>query len=292
VQLSDHEKDSLMLGLAKLAEFEAISWQYRPVPIELLRPGKYQMRQDFNRAELEDLAATMVKTGGNFQPINIRPLPGEIGSFEILAGERRWRAAQMAGFAEMNCLCADIPDSLAMIIALIENIQRKDLNPVEEAEGFRQLVEEGGMSHMDVAAATGKSRATVTNSLRLLTLDIKVRDYLRAGKLEGSAARTLAGLEDKAEQRKLAIQAVRSRMNVRQLEAAVAKIKRGVERPVPRTKSADISRLENEISERSGFPCKVTKMPTGAIELTFRFADAGGLDDFLEQQKFRPEDGF
>jgi ParB family chromosome partitioning protein len=277
------EQDELIGGLSKLAEFERVDWRFKTIPLELLKPGRYQPRKDFNDEDLQELADSILATGGNLSPINVRPVDE---GFEILAGERRWRAAQKAGVAEINCLSAVLSESQAMIIAMVENVQRKDLNSIEEAEGYQKLSVEGQMNHADIAAATGKSRSVITNAIRLLSLDIRVRDYIRLGKLSAAAGRTIAGLENLGKQRELAVSAVKSGWNVRQLEAAVAKVKTGEVKPEPSHKSRDVKRLEETISENSGYPCQLKQHTSGRVELTFQFADNAGLEAFLLQQKF------
>jgi ParB family chromosome partitioning protein len=277
------EQDELIGGISKLAEFDRVDWRFKTIPLELLKPGRYQPRKDFNDEDLQELADSILATGGNLSPINVRPVDE---GFEILAGERRWRAAQKAGVAEINCLSAVLSESQAMIIAMVENVQRKDLNSIEEAEGYQKLSVEGQMNHADIAAATGKSRSVITNAIRLLSLDIRVRDYIRLGKLSAAAGRTIAGLENLGKQRELAVSAVKSGWNVRQLEAAVAKVKTGEVKPEPSHKSRDVKRLEETISENSGYPCQLKQHTSGRVELTFQFADNAGLEAFLLQQKF------
>jgi ParB family chromosome partitioning protein len=283
---SNIEQDELIGGLSKLAEFERVAWQFKTIPIELLKPGRYQPRKSFKNDDLNELAASILTTGGNLSPVNVRP-SGD--GYEILAGERRWRAAQKAGLDELNCLSAALSESQAMIIAMVENVQRKDLNAIEEAEGYQRLYVEGQMNHADIAAATGKSRSVITNAIRLLSLDIKVRDYIQLGKLSAAAGRTIAGLEDISKQRELAISAVKLSWNVRQLEAAVAKVKTGKFKPETSLKSRDVIRLEETISENAGYPCQVKQHTSGRVELTFNFADNAGLEAFLQQQKFMSE---
>ena len=167
----------------------------REVPVDLLRRGKYQPRVDMREDSLTELAES-IKAQGVVQPIVVRPLPNPTGGeteYEIVAGERRWRAAQMAGLATIPAVIRDIPDESAVAVALIENIQRENLNPLEEARSLHRLVEEFGLTHADAAEAVGRSRATVTNLLRLLELPRPVREMLERRELDMGHARALLG---------------------------------------------------------------------------------------------------
>ena len=169
----------------------------REVPVDLLRRGKYQPRVDMREDSLAELAES-IKAQGVVQPIVVRPLPNVTGGeteYEIVAGERRWRAAQMAGLQTIPAVIRDIPDESAVAVALIENIQREDLNPIEEARSLHRLIEEFGLTHADAADAVGRSRATVTNLLRLLELPRLVREMLERRELDMGHARALLGVE-------------------------------------------------------------------------------------------------
>jgi len=164
----------------------------REVPVDLLQPGKYQPRTDMHPESLEELANS-IKAQGVVQPIVIRPIGGD--RYEIIAGERRWRAAQIAGLHEIPAVVRDVPDEAAIAMALIENIQREDLNPIEEAIALQRLIDEFEMTHQQAAGAVGRSRAAVSNLLRLLTLNDDVRKMLEHGDLEMGHARALLALE-------------------------------------------------------------------------------------------------
>lgn len=275
--------DALVAKVSKLVEFEEVKWQFKQVPIDLIVQGKWQPRQDFDEASLRELGESMKGTGGNMQAVTLRPLLD--GRYELVAGERRWRAAQFAGISFVNALVSNLPDRLAMIMSVVENVQRKDLNPMEEAEAYLRMSEEGGLTHSDIAASTGKSRTVITNSIRLTTLDTGAKDLLRAGKLSAGHGKILAGLDDRLKQRALAQSSVRLGWSARQMEVEVAKEKTGVIREAPTTKDRDILRLEESISERLGFPCSIATQSNGKVQMTIRFADNKNFYDFLEQQK-------
>lgn len=284
---SNATSDPLISTVSKLAEFELIKWGYHQVDIDLIVAGKYQPRKAFSQHELQELADSMIATGGNSQAVNLRPIGG--GRFELVAGERRWRAAQIAGISKLNALVSDIPDRLAMIMAVVENLQRQDLNPMEEAEGFQRMSEEGGLTHADIAAASGKSRTFITNSIRLTNLDTGVKDLLRSGKLSSGHGKVIAGIEDRLKQRAVAKESVKQGWSARQIESVVAKIKTGTTKPPPQTKDKDIARLEELISEKLGFPCSIATQTNGKVQMTIRFADNSGFYNFLEQQKLVDE---
>lgn len=287
MKLSSAEQDMALSSLARLAEFEAVEWELRRVGIDLIKPGRYQPRKDFSKETLLELGQSMLQTGGNTQAINLSQ--NEDGTYELVAGERRWRAAQLVGIGQLNALVAKLSDRQCMIIAMVENIQREDLNPMDEAEGFERMNKEAGLTHADIAAATGKSRAVISNAIRLTGLHTRVKDLLRQKKLSAAAGRTIAGLDDRNDQRAMADAALAGRWDIRRIEAEVAKKKTGIVKPVREKKSRDIERLEEAISERAGYPATVRVANTGRIELTFSFADNRGLQAFLEQQRFIEE---
>lgn len=194
--------------------------ELRHIPVEFLQPGKYQPRKDITSEALQDLANS-IKAQGIIQPIVIRSVSH--GRYEIIAGERRWRAAQIAGLAEIPVIIRDIPDNAAMAIALIENIQREDLNPLEEAVALQRLLDEFSMTHQQVADAVGKSRTSVTNLLRLLSLSEDAKNFLEKGALEMGHARALLGLNGEA-QSKAAHTIVEKGLSVRECEELVRKI--------------------------------------------------------------------
>ncbi len=199
----------------------------REVPVDLLRRGKYQPRVDMREETLTELADS-IRAQGIVQPIVVRPLPGSGGGgetqYEIVAGERRWRAAQLAGLHTVPAVVRDIPDEAAVAVALIENIQRENLNPIEEARSLHQLVEEFGLTHADAADAVGRSRAAVTNLLRLLELPRPVRELLEQRQLDMGHARALLGLPSTELQVELADRVVKQQLSVRDTESAVRRL--------------------------------------------------------------------
>jgi ParB family chromosome partitioning protein len=214
-------------GAEPPATFKPPDSALREVPVDLLRRGKYQPRVDMREDSLTELAES-IKAQGVVQPIVVRPVPNPMGNgetqYEIVAGERRWRAAQMAGLQTIPAVVRDIPDESAVAVALIENIQREDLNPIEEARSLHRLIEEFGLTHADAADAVGRSRVTVTNLLRLLELPRPVREMLERRELDMGHARALLGIESPELQFELAERACKQHWSVRVTEDAVRKV--------------------------------------------------------------------
>jgi ParB family chromosome partitioning protein len=232
---------------------------------------------------LEELAAS-IKAQGLIQPISVRPLAEAGGQprYEIIAGERRWRASQIAGLTEVPVLIRDIADDAVLAMSLIENIQREDLNPLEEAAGLQRLIDEFGMTHQQAADAVGRSRSAATNLLRLLHLAKPAQDMLMAGDIEMGHARALLALP-KHEQGRVASIAVEKGWSVRETERSVA---RELNPPAPKvshgkTPSRDLQRLEEEIADTLGATVKILANRKGAGSLTIRFASLDQLDGLL-----------
>jgi ParB family chromosome partitioning protein len=258
----------------------------REVPIELLRRGKYQPRVDMREETLAELAES-IKAQGVVQPIVVRPVPGT-GSggetqYEIVAGERRWRAAQLAGLHTIPAVVRDIPDEAAVAVALIENIQRENLNPIEEARSLQRLCEEFGLTHADAADAVGRSRATVTNLLRLLELPRPVREMLEHRQLDMGHARALLGLASTELQVELAARVLKQGLSVRETENAVRHLA-GVEGGAKRPKAGgaargpadpNVSRLEADLAETLGAAVSIEHGPKGG-KVVIRY---NGLDE-------------
>lgn len=230
--------------------------ELQTLPATELQPGRYQPRTRMDPGSLEELAAS-IKTQGVMQPILVRRLEGPQGGlfdakrYEIIAGERRWRAAQIAGLAEVPCLVRDIPDEAALAMSLIENIQREDLNPLEEAGGIQRLIDEFGMTHQQAAEAVGRSRPAASNLLRLLQLAAPVQELLMAGDIDMGHARALLSL-DRAAQITAGNQIAAKKLSVREAEALVKKI--GAEfslvpQKPQKEKSRDLKRVEEELSD-------------------------------------------
>lgn len=247
--------------------------------IDRLRPGRYQPRTRMDNDSLDELAAS-IREQGVMQPILVRPVDG--GRFEIVAGERRWRAAQRAGLTQVPALVRSVPDQAALALALIENIQREDLNPLEEANGLARLIEEFGLTHESAAKAVGRSRSAVTNLLRLRDLARPVQEYLLEGALDMGHARALLGLAGGA-QTGAAARVVAQQLSVRETERLVARLSTG-SRQVKRTggrRDADVVRLEHEIAESLGAKVTIEPRQDGAGRLVISYASLDQLDGIL-----------
>lgn len=253
------------------------------LPVELIQRGKYQPRRDMHPEALEELAAS-IKAQGVMQPIVVRAI-GE-GRYEIIAGERRWRATQLAGLDKIPAVVRDVPDEAAIAMALIENIQREDLNPVEEAVALKRLQDEFDLTHQEVADAVGKSRTTVTNLLRLIALTPEVKKMLEHGDLEMGHARCLLTLED-ADQRDVARQVAAKGLSVRQTEALVRKLQQEQTKAVPaETQSPDVRHLEEGLSSHVGVPVQVQQSAKGKGKLILSYNSLDELDGILAHLRY------
>ncbi|MCX8145806.1 MAG: ParB/RepB/Spo0J family partition protein [Azovibrio sp.] len=254
---------------------EARTEEQRELPIDRLRPGKYQPRTRMDEASLAELAAS-IQAQGIMQPILVRAIDATPGAerYEIVAGERRWRAARLAGLTQVPVLVRAIPDEQALAMALIENIQREDLNPLEEAQGLQRLVDEFGLTHQQAAEAVGRSRSAATNLLRLLQLCEPVQALLMENRLDMGHARALLPLPA-AEQVRLAQQAVQQGLSVREVERLVQRRLRPPARPVEAQPDRDLLRLEEELSDSLGATVRIRANKKGAGKVTIEF---GGLD--------------
>lgn len=253
--------------------------ELQKLPIEFLKPGKYQPRKDMVTEALEELAAS-IKAQGVIQPIVVR----EIGqdSYEIIAGERRWRASQMAELDTVPCLIKDVPDEAAVAIALIENIQREDLNAMEEALALDRLMTEFQLTHQQLADAVGKSRTAVSNLLRLNNLNDDVKLMLERGDLEMGHARALLSLE--GEQQSDAAKLVTNKsMTVRDAENMVRKMLQpaATEKNPPVTADPDVKKLEGSLSDNLGAPVTISHNAKGKGKLVINFSDLDQLDGIL-----------
>jgi ParB family chromosome partitioning protein len=242
----------------------------REVPIDALKPGRYQPRSQIAPERLGELAES-IKSQGVMQPILARTLAD--GGLEIVAGERRWRAARMAGLTTVPALVKDIPDQHALAAALIENIQREDLNPLEEAQGIQRLVQEFGLTHQAIAETLGRSRVAVTNLLRLLELAPPVRELLAQGRIDMGHARALLALPV-ARQIELACEAAEKQLTVREVEQRVGSVLKGVG-PRRARVDRDVARLEEEWSQRLGTTVQIKPRGNrgGKLVLTYRTLD-------------------
>jgi ParB family chromosome partitioning protein len=262
--------------------------ELRLLPVDLIQRGRYQPRTDMRQESLEDLAES-IKAQGVVQPIVVRPLEHDSGRYEIIAGERRWRAAQLAGLHEISAIVRRVPDRAALSIALIENIQRENLNALEEAQAFSRLINEFGMTHQDVADAVGRSRAAVTNLLRLLELDEEVKRKVEAGALEMGHARALLALAP-AEQRRVGSLVAEGALSVRETERLV---RQALETAAPAAPAEaketrpdpNIARLERELSERLGSNVSFKHKTSGKGQLIIRYNSLEELDGLLTRIK-------
>jgi ParB family chromosome partitioning protein len=255
--------------------------EQRNLPVDRLRPGKYQPRTQMDETSLAELAAS-IRTQGVMQPILVRAVDSTPGAerYEIVAGERRWRAAQLAGLAEVPVLVRSIPDEQALAMALIENIQRENLNPLEEAQGLQRLIDEFGLTHQQAADAVGRSRPAASNLLRLLQLNRLVQDMLMAGKLDMGHARALLPVAG-AQQVALAQRIVHKGLSVRETERLVQHLlnppRKSPERPVDR----DLLRLQEELSDGLGANVAIRANGKGAGRVTIEFGSLDQLDGLI-----------
>jgi ParB family transcriptional regulator, chromosome partitioning protein len=282
----DATRSRLGRGLAALiGEVAAESSVERPrgqrrLPTDSLRPNARNPRRNFAAAELDELAASL-RERGIIQPIVARPIRGAIDAYEIIAGERRWRAAQRAGLHEVPVVIIEATDAEALQLAIIENVQRADLNPLEEAEGYRSLIRDFSHSQDDVARIVGKSRSYVANTLRLQTLPDRVKEHIQSGRLDAGHARALVGHHD-AE--RLADDIVNRGLNVRQVEAmarATSKRANGA-RSAKAEKNANLMALEKRISDALGLLVKIADRGRGGV-LSIRYRSHDQLDEVLRR---------
>ena len=254
----------------------------RQLPLDSIRQNRYQPRVRIDEESLRELAASIANQG-IIQPIVVRETVA--GGFELIAGERRWRASRLAGLTEIPALIRQVSDESALAMALIENIQRQELNPVEEAAGLRRLLDEFGMTHQQVAEQVGRSRAAVSNLLRLLNLVPVVREHLEQGRIEMGHARAVLALP-REQQQTAAASVIQRRLSVRQTEKLVRRLLSGARKSkrVPQVKDADISKLETELSEALAAPV-VLEDNGGKGRVIIQYHSLDELDGII--QKFR-----
>ena len=245
-----------------------------------LQPGKYQPRSYMDDVALQTLADS-IKTQGIMQPILVREIATD--KFEIIAGERRWRASQMAGLQQVPVLVRNIADESALAMALIENIQRENLNPLEEAQGIKRLIDEFAMTHEKAADAVGRSRVAVSNLLRLLSLSSPVQAMLMHNKLDMGHARALIGL-DAAQQVMLANKIVHQRLSVREVETLVKNVATEAKPKLPKTSmNHDVLALQNTLSEKIGASVSITAKANGAGSLKINYSNLDQLDEIIKK---------
>ena len=264
----------------------------RELPLEQLKPGKYQPRTRFDKEPLEELAES-IRASGVMQPIVVRPVSKQGSSaavkWEIIAGERRWRAAQLVGLDKIPAVIRDVGDEQTIAMSLIENLQREDLNPIEEARALERLIEEFEFTHQQIADAVGKSRSAVTNILRLMQLSAPVAELLTQGALEAGHARALLPLESNM-QTHLAHKVVAEGLNVRQTEALVRKQgekpRMAARKP---TQDADTQRLEGNLTRTLGQPVKIQHTKAGKGKMIINYASLDELDGILAKMGYRED---
>ena len=294
-----NRKPSLGRGLADLLGSRAaaapavpppqIGEELTKLPLDLLQRGRYQPRLDMRPDTLSELADS-IKAQGVVQPIVVRPLEpavnGESQRYEIIAGERRWRAAQMAGLADIPAVIRHIPDEAAIAMALIENIQRENLNPLEEARALERLVSEFGLTHQEAAQAVGRSRAGVTNLLRLLELTAEVCELLEKRTLEMGHARALLALTERRQQTEVALLVARKSLSVRETEALVRRLQ-APPGSAPQEDSGggerdpNVARLEQELAEKLGARVAIQSGRGGRGKLVVSYNSLDELDGIL-----------
>jgi len=262
--------------------------QLARLPVELLERGRYQPRTDLRNDTLNELADS-IRQRGVIQPIVVRPIvsAGTEQRYEIIAGERRWRAAQLAGLTEIPAIIREIPDEAAVAMALIENIQREDLNPLEEARAFQRLIGEFALTHQQVADAVGRSRVAVTNLLRLMDLAPEVGRLVERRELDMGHARALLGLENHRKQTELALLVVKKGLSVRETEALVRRLNSPAGRPAPegtggpQGRDPNVVRLEGELADKLGAQVQIQHTASGKGKLVVAYNSLNELDGIL-----------
>jgi ParB family chromosome partitioning protein len=256
--------------------------QLREIAVDLIQRGRYQPRTNFDQGALEELAES-IRAQGVVQPVVVRPVRG--GKFELVAGERRWRAVQLAGLSTLPAVVRDVDDESALALALIENIQRENLGPLEEALALSRLIEEFDLTHEAAAQAVGRSRAAVSNLLRLLELGTETRELLESGQLEMGHARALLGLRG-GNQAAVAREVVARGLSVRETEALVRKHDSSPGKPRQATQKPvdpDLRRLQQSLSEQLGAAVKIEHKASGGGRLLVEYTSLEQLDGVLER---------
>ncbi len=270
--------DALLGGVDQIAAQS--DGELRYLPVATIRPGRYQPRTNMDETALTELADS-IRTHGVVQPIVVRETPA--GDYELIAGERRWRAAQLAGLDVIPSVVRRVADEIALAVGLIENIQRENLNPVEEANGLRRLLDEFGLTHQQVADSIGRSRAAVSNLLRLLNLDPAVRAHLENGRLEAGHARAILSLP-REQQLAAADTVIQQRLSVRQTEQLVRRYLSGKRKEKRKTapKDADLRQLEEELSQQLAAPVSLEQRGQGG-RVIIEYNSLDELEGILER---------
>ncbi|HHJ20040.1 MAG TPA: ParB/RepB/Spo0J family partition protein [Gammaproteobacteria bacterium] len=274
--------DALLSAATSRPDTVADPSALKHIAIDLIQRGKYQPRLHIRQEGLEELAES-IRAQGVVQPIVIRPI--ESGLYELIAGERRWRASQIAGLHEIPAVIQDIPDQSAAAIALIENIQREDLNPLEEAQALQRLIDEFSITHQQAAESVGRSRASVSNLLRLLELEEACKSMLDEGQLEMGHARALLALSGDT-QIQAARQIINKGLSVRETERLIKQIKnQGGQETKKAERSPDVVRLEGRISDQLGAPVQIRYNSAGKGQIMISYNNLDELDGILEHIK-------
>ncbi|MBX3629256.1 MAG: ParB/RepB/Spo0J family partition protein [Nitrosomonas sp.] len=268
--------DALLSGNADITD--ASGDRLQNLEIALLQPGKYQPRSNMDQSALANLAES-IKTQGVMQPILVRAMG--MDHYEIIAGERRWRAAQLAGLTEVPAIIREVADDAALAISLIENIQREDLNPLEEAMGIQRLINEFGMTHQTAAEALGSSRSAISNLLRLLNLTEPVQEMMMQGKIDMGHGRALLALES-AQQIRIANMIVLKRLSVRETEKIIQQLIKPQTRKVQKN-DRDILALQESVSERLGAQVTIKSGKNGRGNIIIHYSNLDQLDDILNR---------
>ncbi|PSD38552.1 ParB/RepB/Spo0J family partition protein [Acinetobacter radioresistens] len=253
--------------------------QLKQIDVHLLKRGEYQPRRFIEEKDLQELAASIEKHGV-MQPIVIRPVDEEKRPYEIIAGERRWRAAQLAGLTEVPAIVRDLNDQVAIALALIENIQRQDLNPIDQAIALQRFHDEFGLSHQEIAETVGKARTTVSNLLRLLSLAEPVKDFMQQGLLDMGHARAILTLKSK-DQLKAADTVIEKSLSVRQTEQLVREWNTPKQEKNKTSMSADLEQLTQRLSERFSADVKIDYNKQGKGKLVIHYHSLDELDGIL-----------
>ena len=280
-----HLKDDVTPAVSTaVTDQVSASSEFQHLAIDVIQRGRYQPRTNFNLDALQELADS-IKAQGVVQPIVVRPLSATPGQYELVAGERRWRAAQLAELHEIPAIVRDITDQEAMAVALIENIQRQELNPIEEAKALVRLVEEFGLTHQEAADAVGRSRVSVSNLLRLLTLETDVRHMLEDGQLEMGHARAILGLEP-TKQMQAAREVANKGLSVRETEQLVRQLnKPASDKPEKAGLDPDTRRLQDDLSEKLGAKVIFQHGANGKGKMQIHYNSIDELDGILEHIK-------
>ncbi len=271
---------SSMLSQTTLKQVQSKSRdELHHLPLDVIRPGRYQPRSVFDEEKLAELADS-IRAQGVVQPVVVRPVGDD--EYELIAGERRWRAAQIAGIDDIPAVVRDVPDEVSVAMALIENIQREDLNPLEEATALRRLIDDFQMTHQEAADAVGRSRAAVSNLLRLLELMQEVKDMIDMRLIEMGHARALLSLDDDL-QVQAAREVVRKRLSVRDTENLARRLQQSKKKKGSRRVDPDILRLQNRLGETLGARVRIQHQASGKGKLIIAYNNSDEFEGILER---------